>query len=388
MRFGANYIPSGNWLHFWIDFDPDSVRADLLRLKDIGCDHIRAHLIWSYFQLAPDYLSRHCMDNLRRFTALCEETGMDFFLSLFTGWMSGFQFVPAWTDYAAKGKSVLTEDPEIVRAEQVYIRAIGEAVAASPRFLGFDLGNELTCLLDPEGDHDSWARIMFACCEEAAPGKLHNNGLDHQTWFRPGSFSKAAMAADGAITPLHCWILFTGAMQRYGATETGCTALAAFMVEYAKAYAADPQRPFWVQEFGISTEWAGSLDDRLAFMSETFRQIADCGNVWGLTWWCSHDLSRDLRGYASLEYDLGLLDCRNGMKPEAAHFKALCDQYRDYVPAPRTQAIVIADDAANAWETCTRFLALTAQGHRPAIIRAQDQTNPALLTARGIRELL
>ena len=51
IRFGANYIPSKNWLHSWINWDEKSVEEDLLACKEIGIDHIRAHVIWPYFQL-------------------------------------------------------------------------------------------------------------------------------------------------------------------------------------------------------------------------------------------------------------------------------------------------------------------------------------------------
>ena len=29
VRFGVNYTPSEGWFHHWLDFDLDSVRADL-----------------------------------------------------------------------------------------------------------------------------------------------------------------------------------------------------------------------------------------------------------------------------------------------------------------------------------------------------------------------
>ena len=79
MRTGVNYIPSGSWLHFWIDFDEERVRKDLENIKKIGADHIRAHLLWHYFQPNAGYMSTTCMKNLERFIALCEEYDIDFF---------------------------------------------------------------------------------------------------------------------------------------------------------------------------------------------------------------------------------------------------------------------------------------------------------------------
>lgn len=64
VRFGANYIPSKNWLFSWNDWDSSSVEEDLLVAKEIGVDHIRAHLLWHFFQLNPSVMSPVCMRNL------------------------------------------------------------------------------------------------------------------------------------------------------------------------------------------------------------------------------------------------------------------------------------------------------------------------------------
>ena len=49
-RFGVNYTPSEGWFHHWLDFDLDSVRADLDSIAALGLDHIRVFPLWPYFQ--------------------------------------------------------------------------------------------------------------------------------------------------------------------------------------------------------------------------------------------------------------------------------------------------------------------------------------------------
>ena len=114
MRFGVNYIPSKNWLHNWIDFDETSVKKDLEMIKSIGLDHIRAHLIWPYFQVNPTAMSATAMRNLERFVKICEEEGLDFCLSLFTGWMSGFYFIPSFVSMHW-GFSMFSEEKETLK---------------------------------------------------------------------------------------------------------------------------------------------------------------------------------------------------------------------------------------------------------------------------------
>lgn len=68
MRFGVNYVPSVNWFYSWADFDEAAVRRDLEAIRALGFDHIRAHLLWSYFQPNPGFFRRWRCGIL---TALC-----------------------------------------------------------------------------------------------------------------------------------------------------------------------------------------------------------------------------------------------------------------------------------------------------------------------------
>ena len=372
MRTGVNYIPSGSWLHFWIDFDEERVRKDLENIKKIGADHIRAHLLWHYFQPNAGYMSTTCLKNLERFTALCEEYDIDFFLSLFTGFMSGMWFVPPWIIGTSRAAEI-AEKEEYIEAEKFYIRNIASVVSDSPNFLGFDLGNELTCFVTVgPGYRDKWAREMFEVMEQCAPGKLHNNGVDHQPWLRNNGFSRPALANDGAITPLHCWCEFTGAVKRGGVLGTASTNIAQFMASLANAYALDPERKVWIQEFGIAKQWEPDLDKRLLFMDKTFESISMIDNLWGVTWWCSHDIGKEFKGYNPLEYELGLIDSDNNIKPEGEHFALLAEKYkRQNTAHEKTYVIKIdSEEEFDGWKYGDEYMKAIDKGEYPVIKRS------------------
>ena len=80
VRFGANYIPSKNWLHSWMDWDEKSVEADLIAWREIGMDHIRAHVIWQYFHTDKYVINKQAFKNLESFRRVCEKVNMDFCL--------------------------------------------------------------------------------------------------------------------------------------------------------------------------------------------------------------------------------------------------------------------------------------------------------------------
>lgn len=341
-------------------------------------------------------MSATAMKNLERFTKICEETGLDFCLSLFTGWMSGFYFIPSfvsmhWSFSMFSGE----KDREYQR---FYIREIASVVANSPRFLGFDLGNELSCITGLDRNttleiNDDWQREMLTVCEECAPGKLHNNGVDHQPWFAESHFSRESLVSEGAITPLHTWVKFTGAMDHGGVLSTSSIHIAEYMAELVKAYSPDQSRQIWIQEFGCSRLWLEGEDESIEqFVRDTFRVICETDNIWGMTWWCSHDLSPALTGYDPLEYDLGLIDINNDLKPAAKVLSELIAEYKKHpiTPIKRNEAIVYhpSKQDADRWQPAKEYMDMIDKDHRPAIILEKHVKDKAYLASRGIDTIL
>ena len=151
IRFGVNYIPSKNWLHNWINWDAKSVEEDITEIKKIGIDHIRAHLMWHYFQIDPNVMSPSCMEHLREFCDICDRLEMDYCLTLFNGFVSGQFFYPAWMkNYTGAFGEGMFNNPDIISAQKFYIRNIAKVVENRPHFIGFDLGNELPIIIDTD----------------------------------------------------------------------------------------------------------------------------------------------------------------------------------------------------------------------------------------------
>lgn len=397
MRFGVNYIPSKSWLHSWLDFDEQSIREDLLAIRSLGFDHIRAHLLWNYFQPDPRQMSCESMARLERFVALCEETGLDFVLSLFTGWMSGFYFFPAWVRFGQD--FAMFSDPAYREPQRFYIREIARVAAGSPAFLGFDLGNELSCVVGRDKAYgmavsDAWHRDMLAACEEAAPGKMHSNGVDQQPWFSDFSFSRDTLSNTGEVNALHCWTYFSGAIRREGGLlGTSSTRLADYMSALAKAYSRDPRRPVWLQEFGCSATWCERPGESVeAFARKTLDALPKIPDLWGITWWCSHDIARRFSGFQELEYDLGLLDARNRVKPVGELISRWIASYRraPVSPAPRRVAMVYdpAGNGPDLWGNADRFMKLLDRGIDAQIVLPEHRDDPAWLEARGVTEIV
>ncbi len=211
--------------------------------------------------------------------------GLDVIVTVLNGWLSGMDFRPPWLAEDAN----IFADPGVIKAERELITAIAGRIGAHRRFLGFDVANEPNVLstetknVTTRDEGDRWVTEILAHCDRVAPGKLHSVGMDHTPWLKDHTpFSRATLASTGAVTPIHAWVLFAGALERYGENGTGSIHLAEYMLELAHAFHQDPTRQVWLQECGVSTQWLhhSTPED---FVTQMMTATATVQNLWGIT---------------------------------------------------------------------------------------------------------
>ncbi|MFD3577243.1 glycosyl hydrolase [Streptomyces sp. NPDC058644] len=401
-HFGANYTPSQGWFHHWLDFDIDAVRADLDAIAGLGLDHIRVFPIWPYFQPNRTLIRPRAVEQLVALADAAAERGLDVNVDGLQGHLSSFDFLPAWTQTWHR-RNIFT-DPDVVEGEIAYLRTLAAALADRPNFIGMTIGNEVNQFsAGPHPDPDritedqagEWLRRVLAACEEGAPGKLHLHAEYDAAWYRDDQpFTPAQAARLGGATAVHSWV-FNGTAQRHGREGVATAHHAAYMIELSKAWADDAHRPVWLQEVGapaplIPAEHAAS------FTEATVEAALDCADVWGVTWWCSHDVSRSLADFPELEYSLGLLTNEGRVKPGGEVLARLAKEWRgrEYAPAVRSTAVVV-DDSTSRRSACgpggpvfEAFARLVADGVRPTTVLASRVGDSAHLAARGITEVV
>ncbi|MGW3954855.1 glycoside hydrolase 5 family protein [Streptomyces sp. NPDC004752] len=391
-RFGVNYVPSRGWWYSWLDWDAPAIAADLRAIAELGMDHIRIHCLWPIFQPNPGYISSTALDRLHELMDLADGCRLDVTVTVLNGWLSGFYFRPAWQPETVD----MFADPQAVDAQLDLLTAMAERVAAHPRFLGFDIANEPNVLCHHPGNDptrsqgDAWTRRLLEHCATVAPGRMHVAGFDHEPWLTDSTpFSREVMAGTGSATPVHAWIEFTGTLKRYGYPATATHHLGEYLLELAKAHQAEAGRPVWLQEFGAAPQWITSA--AVPDFTEAFTAAAlTCDQLWGVTWWASHDIDRSLTGFADLEYDLGLLSTGNQPKPAGQRLAGLIAGFRDRPPTPvaRTTALLLDDTRAPDWAFADRFFSLIEQGIHPAIVLAGRRDEPGHLDDRGITKII
>lgn len=388
-RFGVNYVPSRGWWYCWSDWEDQAIAEDLAVVAGLGVDHIRIHCLWPLFQPNPGLVSESMLGNLRSLMDIADAAGLDVIVTVFNGWLSGFDFRPSWID---DGVSIFT-DPTVVSAQRTLLTAIAHRVGGHRRFLGFDIANEPSVLatdtknVTTQQQGDTWVRELLTHCEELVPGRLHSVGMDHVPWITSRSaFSRETLATTGSVTPIHAWIYFTGALERYGPTGTGTRHLTEYMLELAKAYHQDVDRPVWLQEFGVAVGWMDE-PERTDFVSLATAITGSVDGLWGMTWWCSHDIERTLGGFEEIEYDFGLFTIHNTIKPAGIRLRDAISAIRtgnSEAPAIRSVALELPDGQVPDLTFADDFFELIEGGIRPTIVLQSRSSDPQYLASRGI----
>ncbi|HEY5586394.1 MAG TPA: cellulase family glycosylhydrolase [Ruminiclostridium sp.] len=402
LRFGVNYTPSKKWLFSWVDWDRASILEDLQAIAQMGMDHIRAHLLWPVFQPNNTYLSSSAMDRLEELLDLAGQFGLDVEVTTLTGWICGYAHYPSW-----RWEENIFTNRKMIDAEKFLFLGIAERIGKHPNFMGFDLGNEIGMLNFTHNGNkisveegDLWFNEIMEHCEAVAPGKMHVNGVDHIPWFSDSSFTRKALANLGPVTSLHTWILFTGAMDLCKYSDVPCTHLGEYSIELANAYSNQLERPVWMQEFGASKLWMPE-EEMSWFAEQMIKNAATCKNTWGFTWWCSHDIDRKYTEFNPLEYEMGLLDINNKVKPVGKRISELIREFKQNPPEviERTIGLVLPEDligdkdrvqiskAFPGWNFAKPYFDLVAEGVRPSIVLESRAEDVEYLKLRGIKEL-
>lgn len=389
MKFGVNYVPPRQWFYSWQDVNLDYVKEDFEAIKSLGVDHIRLHLRWDLFQPNPVYVPDVLLKKLEAMLNIALENELDVYISVFTGWMSGFWFLPSYT----YGKNIISDD-SMIEAESYLLKVLSAYLMECPSFKGIDLGNELNVygMWHPfsiqEGDR--WLKYFTEYCATLFPGKEVVLGVDHQPWFEDKYFSRGVLANTGTMTSLHTWIRFCGATD-FGIDSNEVLSLQEFNIELANAYATNLNRKVWLQEFGVVSQWMDESKFR-DFIYKSMLNATRSDNLWGFTWWCSHEFSKDYKMFDPSEFEFGLLTKENKLKPLGQHFKdCILDIKNGLRPKQLSKGVAIVIDEQRpfkGWDYGRKYSELIDCGIHAKFILSSKIYDEEYLKERSISELI
>lgn len=331
---------------------------------------------------------------------LAGEAGLDVVVDGVQGHLSSFDFYPEWTR-SRHHRNVFT-DADAIEAQATLLRTLGRALTGRPNLIGLQLGNELNNLVEHNpvtvDEVDHYLDTLLAAARDglgADDGLVTHSAYDAAWYGDDHPFSPEASARKGDVTTVHPWVFSGDCARRYGPRSPQVRHLAEYGTELAKAYADDPARPVWVQETGAPEPHIPAADAP-DFARETVRNAAECPGLWGVTWWCSHDVDRSLTDFPELEYTLGLFDAQGRPKPIAqALAETVADLRQGHRPAPPRDIALLLDCTPGTRSVSgpggayfEAWMRMRAEGARPAMVLAERAADAGYLAARGIKEVV
>ncbi|MFE7508681.1 glycosyl hydrolase [Promicromonospora sp. NPDC057488] len=406
-RFGVNYTPSKDWMFQWMAIDPAVVRADFEAIAALGVDHVRVFPLWPVLQPNRTLIRQRALDDIALVADIAAEHGLDISVDVIQGHMSGFDFVPAWLVNWHDG-NMFTDQPAI-DAQAALVSAVYDAVRDKPNFLGLTLGNELNQFQRPNpaampakrDEITHWLTSLLEAPRDRDPRHVVTHSENDHLWYRDEHpFVPAHASRLGDVTTVHSWI-FNGTAATYGALSPQSVRHAEWMIELSKAFATQPGRQVWLQEVGAPSMNLAEAE-MPEFCARTIEAALTTDDLYAVTWWCSHDVTRDLGDYKDLEYSLGLLDTENNVKPLGRRFAEVVAEARGAGARPassgRPVAVVVDVDADDlplsrpslgpGGAVFERWHALREEGVEVTVVTSAAAADPAALEARGIRELV
>lgn len=194
-RVGVNYWPARTAMSWWSQFDRAEVAADFARIAASGLDSVRIFLTWEDFQPAPNEVDLEMLGRFVQVADLAAEHGLALVPTLFTGHMSGVNWIPAWALGGADGDDrfrVISNgkvaharlrnwytDPAVTDAQALLAAETAAVVKGHEAIWVWDLGNENSnCVLPPtRAAARAWLARLSAAIRGADDDALVTVGL-------------------------------------------------------------------------------------------------------------------------------------------------------------------------------------------------------------------
>ena len=351
-RLGVNYWPSSTAMRWLELYDGGVVREDFARIAAAGMDTVRIFLRWEDLQPTPAAVSGEALVHVVDAADAAADAGVELVVTLFTGHMSGVNWIPAWATGGAEGDGrfrVVSAgatkpsrtlkswygDPDIVDAQARQAAAVSTALTGHPAVWAWDLGNENSnCTVPADvASADAWLERMTTTIRACDPTSLitigtHMEDLEEERMLGP---AEAARWCD--FVCMHGYPI-------YAAWAAGPTddQLVPFLAEVTSWLAGDA--PVLFAEFGHPTAPLGAAPagsqvseaEASDYAGRTLDAVHSMGAM-GAMLWCYGDYDVELYDQPPLdlathERTFGMWRADHTPKPVVAEVAARRDRTR------------------------------------------------------------
>ena len=180
---------------WWADFDRSEVATDFARIAAAGLDSVRLFLTWEDFQPTAHEVDQEMLARLVTVADLAARAGLAIMPTLFTGHMSGVNWIPAWAlggsdrdprfrvvsggIVSGAGLRNWYADEEISRAQALLAGQAAASLSGHEALWAWDLGNENSnCVTPPSrSSARNWLQRISTAIRAADQTALVTVGL-------------------------------------------------------------------------------------------------------------------------------------------------------------------------------------------------------------------
>ncbi|MBV9148437.1 MAG: hypothetical protein JO024_01125 [Candidatus Eremiobacteraeota bacterium] len=354
-RLGINYWPRRSAMYMWQRFDAGEIREDMAAIAALGLDCVRFFLTWEDFQPEAARIDSVALNHLRTIMDAIGDAGLAAIPTLFTGHMSGVNWLPEWTLDAhtphgrfrtySRGRELpfgigdFYREP-LIGAQVYHAKTVASSLKGHPALWLWDVGNEFSNLREPQTPADAarWsAALTDALIENSGAGVTggtHGEDLTRDRHLRPSSlcepwtfgtmhgysvyFPESRGRLDHEVVPFLCQLM------------QSCAGKPVFFSEFGNPTC--PSGPN-VSAFACLTE-----DEMCGYAYAVLDRLQQRGAL-GAMWWCYADYTDELRTLppfdrAPHELTFGITRADGAQKPIAQTLQQFGKENRHTMPLP------------------------------------------------------
>ncbi|HWX42020.1 MAG TPA: cellulase family glycosylhydrolase [Blastocatellia bacterium] len=225
-RLGVNYWPVSSAMYWWQRFDRREVERDFTLIRGAALDSVRIFLLWEDFQPEAGAVSESALANLEQVAGLAAESGLSLILTLFTGHMSGVNWIPQWalgadstsqrfrTVSGGRVVEAVTRnwytDKQILAAQVRLAGEVASRMRKKPAVWAYDLGNENSnCVVPPSREAATdWLQTVANGIRSADPERAITIGLHMEDLEEDRNLGPAEAATVSDFLCMHGYPLY------------------------------------------------------------------------------------------------------------------------------------------------------------------------------------
>jgi endo-1,4-beta-mannosidase len=352
-----NYWPARSAMRWWGSFSRDDFARDARVIAEAGCSSLRVFLLWEDFQPEPRRVSSRALEQLVDVADVAQSHGLRLVPTLFTGHMSGANWLPAWATergepverfrIVSDGRYVDARarnwfaDEEIIAAQELLCGEVGRALHGHPAKWAWDLGNENSNVCVPLSKEQGrrWLGRMTDALRAADPSCAITIGLHMEDLEQDRNIGPAEAAEVCDFLCMHGYPLYAP-----WARSTTDPVLPAFLAEITRWLGG---KDVFFEEFGMPAETHEDEDSAAVYTAEALDLLYEAGTT-GAMLWCFSDYAPEIWDLPPLdvaphERFFGFWRADGSAKPAARHLA----RYRGIVrKAPKPAVWIDADPRA------------------------------------------